>query len=132
LQQIEVAQMLSRHKSWINRRLALIDSLQTNDVISRWKNGQSIRAIAKDLQLGRHVVAGVVRQHLSQTQSTDPVSRPACFGEVRFTRKSKLDSFFDCVEKSLLNGCSFRNLEQLNEVARDYRDTNDSGTSRQI
>ena len=110
--------MLSRHKSWINRRLALIDSLQTNDVISRWKNGQSIRAIAKDLQLGRHVVAGVVRQHLSQTQSTDPVSRPACFGEVRFTRKSKLDSFIDYVEKSLLKGRSFRNLEQLKEVAR--------------
>ena len=72
-----------------------IDSLQKNDVISRWKNGQSIRAIAKDLQLGRHVVAGVVRQHLTQTQSTDPASRPACFGEVRFTRKSKLDSFID-------------------------------------
>ena len=47
----------------------------------------------------------------------DPASRPACFGEVRFTRKSKLNSFIDYVEKSLLNGRSFRNLEQLNEVA---------------
>ena len=117
LQQIEVVQMLSRHKSWINRRLALIDSLQTNDVISRRKNGQSIRAIAKTSELGRQGVARVVRQHLSQIQSADPNSRPACFGEVRFTRKSKLNSFIDYVEKSLLNGRSFRNLEQLNEVA---------------
>jgi len=78
-----------------------IDSLQKNDVISRWKNGQSIRAIAKDLQLGRHVVAGVIRQHVSQTQSTVPASPPACFGPVRFTRKSKLDSFIDTLMQLL-------------------------------
>ena len=78
-----------------------IDPLQKNDIISRWKNGQRLRAISRDLQLGRHVIARVIRQHLAQTQSTNPASLPASFGEVRFTRKSKLDPFSDQLQTLL-------------------------------
>jgi len=72
-----------------------IDPLIKNDIISRWKNQQSIRGIAKDLQLGREVVAHVIRQHTAQTQAFDFSSPPASFGPVPLTRQSKLDPFRD-------------------------------------
>jgi transposase len=78
-----------------------IDPLTKNDIISRWKNKQSIRGIASDLQLGRAAIATVISQHLAQTQSTDSDSPPACFGPVPLTRQSKLDPFLDSLKQLL-------------------------------
>ena len=86
-----------------------IDPLAKNDIISRWKDKQSMRGIASDLQLGRASVATVIRQHIAQTQSTDsdsPVSPstaspPASFGPVPLTRKTKLDPFLDSLMQLL-------------------------------
>jgi transposase len=75
-----------------------IDPLTKNDIISRWKNHQSVRGIANDLHLGRATIARVIREHIAQTQPTNsdsPASPPACFGPVKFTRKSKLDPFLN-------------------------------------
>ena len=85
------------------------DPLQKNDIISRWKNKQSIRAIARDLGLGRYAVARVVHQHLKQTESadnatdnaTDNAAPPASFGNVPLTRKTKLEPFFDQLQQLL-------------------------------
>ena len=86
-----------------------IDPLTKNDIIARWKDKQSMRGIASDLQLGRASVATVIRQHIAQTQSTDSDSRvsqsmaspPASFGPVPLTRKSKLDPFLDSLKQLL-------------------------------
>ena len=78
-----------------------IDPLAKNDIIARWKNNQSMRGIASDLQLGRAAIASVIRQHNVQTQATDsdsPASPPACFGPIPLTRKSKLDPFLDSLK----------------------------------
>ena len=78
-----------------------IDPLAKNDIISRWKNKQSIRGIARDTQIGREVIARVIREQVAQTQSIDPTSTPACFGPVKLTRKSKLGPFLDSLKMLL-------------------------------
>ena len=78
-----------------------VDPLAANDIISRWKNKQSIRGIARDLQLGRAAITSVIRQQIAQTQSVDSNSPPACFGPAKFTRKSKLDPFADSLNQLL-------------------------------
>lgn len=78
-----------------------IDPLAKNDIISRWKNKQSIRGIARDTQIGREVIARVIREQVAQTQSIDPTSAPACFGPVKFTRKSKPGPFLDSLKMLL-------------------------------
>jgi transposase len=78
-----------------------IDPLTKNDIISRWKSKQSIRGIAKDTQIGREVIARVIRDQVAQTQSIDSTSTPACFGPVKLTRKSKLDPFLDSLKQLL-------------------------------
>ena len=76
-----------------------VDPHQENEIISRWKNGQSMRAISRDLLLGRHVILRVVREHLrqtqppSQTQSPSPAAAAVKHGPVHFTRKRRLDPF---------------------------------------
>jgi transposase len=78
-----------------------LDPLQKNDIVSRWKNGHSLRAISRELGLGRHVVARVISQHALQTESADAASRPASLGPIRLTRKSKLDPFIDRLRQLL-------------------------------
>ena len=78
-----------------------VDPLQKNDIISRWKNKQSIRAIARELGLGRYVVAGVVNRHLKQTQSTDQPSLPGSLGPIALTRKSKIEPFVEQLTRLL-------------------------------
>jgi len=78
-----------------------IDPLTKNDIISRWKSKQSIRGIAKDTQIGREVIARVIRDQVAQTQSINSTSTPACFGPVKLTRKSKLDPFLDSLKQLL-------------------------------
>jgi transposase len=72
-----------------------IDPAQQNDIVTRWKNGQSMRAIASELGLGRHVITRVIRQHVLQTDSADATARPTSLGPPKFTRKSKLDPYRD-------------------------------------
>ena len=78
-----------------------VDPLQKNDIISRWKNGHSMRAIARELGLGRHVIARVISQHASQTESVDAASRPASLGPIRHTRKSKMAAFVEPLRQLL-------------------------------
>ncbi len=72
-----------------------VDPHQENEIISRWKNGQSQRAISRDLSLSRHVISRVIAQHLAKTQAADPTAGAVDLGPVRFTRKTKLDLFMD-------------------------------------
>lgn len=72
-----------------------VDPRQENEIISRWKNGQSMRAISSGLSLGRHVISRVVRQHLAQTQTTEPTPGRVAIGPARLTRKTKLAPFLD-------------------------------------
>jgi transposase len=75
-----------------------IDPQQKNEIISRWKNKQSVRGIAKELGLGRSLVARTIREHTHATQSSSAGSAsapPASLGPVPLTRKSKLDLFVD-------------------------------------
>ena len=76
-----------------------IDPQQENEIISRWKNGQSVRGIARDLGLSRNVAASKVRQHLAQTGESS--SAATSIGPVRVTRKSKLDPFLDQLHQLL-------------------------------
>ena len=78
-----------------------IDPYQVNDIISRWKNKQSIRAIARDVGLGRDAVARVVQQHRDQTESLDEETPPASLGKGAFTRKKKLEPFSDQLQQLL-------------------------------
>lgn len=72
-----------------------IDPLQRNDIISRWKSKQSIRAITRELSLGRDAVARVIRRHVAQTQTTGLPSVPGSMGDIPHTRKSKLEPFVE-------------------------------------
>ena len=78
-----------------------IDPIAKNDIIARWLNHQSARSIAKDTQIGRKIIARVIRDHMSQTQSIDSSSAPACFGPAPLTRKSKLGPFVDSLKRLL-------------------------------
>lgn len=78
-----------------------IDPLAKNDIISRWKNMQSVRGISRDTQIGREVIARVIREHVAQTQSIDSQSPSACFGPLKLTRTSKLDPFLDSLKQLL-------------------------------
>jgi transposase len=71
------------------------DPLQKNEIISRWKNKQTVRAIARDLGLGRFVVARVIHLYLKQTEPTESEIRAASFGNVPLTRKTKLEPYSD-------------------------------------
>ena len=43
-----------------------IDPITKNDIIARWLNHQSARSIAKDTQVGRKIIARVIRDHTVQ------------------------------------------------------------------
>jgi transposase len=76
-----------------------LDPLQKNDIIWRWKSGQPMRAIARDLQLSRHGIASVIRQYLTLTQGSNEPAHPASLGPVPVTRKTKLDPFLDQLQQ---------------------------------
>jgi transposase len=95
------------------------DHLQKNEIISRWKNKQTVRAIARDLGLGRYVVARVIHLHLRQTESADKTSPPASFGNVPLTRKTKLEPFFGQLQQLLdryPNLTALRAFEELRKL----------------
>lgn len=78
-----------------------IDPLQRNDIISRWKNKQSIRAIARELGLGRDAVTRAIHRHVGQTESACQPSLPASLGDIPHTRKLKLEPFLDQLKQLL-------------------------------
>lgn len=99
-----------------------IDPLTKNDIIARWKDKQSMRGIASDLQLGRAAIASVIRQHIAQTHSVDSDLPPASFGPVRLTRKSKLDPYLDSLTQLLArypNITAQRAFEELSKLGYD-------------
>jgi len=63
-----------------------------NEVIHRHYAGQSLRGIARDLQIGRDRVAGIVRRHVAARQGSDETP-PARLGPPPTPRGSKLDAF---------------------------------------
>ena len=68
-----------------------ISATQENEIISRWKNRQGIRAISRDMSLGRYVVARIIAQHQARTSSSqETLATPT---QSRIARKTKLDQF---------------------------------------
>ena len=79
-----------------------VSPAQENEIISRWKSGQGIRSISRELELGRYVISRVIAEHQARTSTASPViNRPK-----RILRKTKLDPFID----------------QLNQLLQRYRD----------
>ncbi len=78
-----------------------IDPLTKNDIVSRWKNGQSLRGIARVTHIGREAIARIIREQVAQTQAVDSNSVPACFGPIRLSRQSKIDRFVDSLKQLL-------------------------------
>lgn len=70
-----------------------VDPQQENEIISRWKNGQGIRAISRDLSLGRYVISRIIARHVARTASSPQATVATSLGPVRGTRKTKLDLF---------------------------------------
>lgn len=73
-----------------------MNSQERNDVIHRWQNGQSVRSIASDLNLGRYVVTGIIRRH-TQQRGAETASQndapPVSLGPAPTLKSSKLDPF---------------------------------------
>ena len=63
-----------------------------NEGILRHYAGQSLRGIARVLQIGRDRVAGIVRRHVAARQGSDETP-PARLGPPPTPRGSKLDAF---------------------------------------
>jgi transposase len=67
-----------------------------NDVIHRWKNLQSIRSIAVDLNLSRYKVTRIIATHTQNRDADAAVHKeasPAGLGPAPQLRRSKLDPF---------------------------------------
>ena len=69
------------------------DTLRINDIITRWKGRQSIRAMARELGISRTKIAGIISQHQEATQSTDSSLPPTSLGKAPLVRASKLDPY---------------------------------------
>jgi len=69
------------------------DSQLINDVITRWKGRQSVRAMAHELGISRTKIAGIISQHQQATQSTDSSLPPTSLGKAPLVRASKLDPY---------------------------------------
>lgn len=70
------------------------DDPQTiNEIISHWRNKQPMRAIARELGVGRALVKRVIARHVKETRSTDADRPPSSLGGVPLVRKSKLDPY---------------------------------------
>ena len=64
-----------------------VDPHQENEIISRWKNGQGIRAISRDLALGRYVISRIIARHVARTACSPKAAAATSLGSVRITRK---------------------------------------------
>lgn len=77
---------------------------QENDVIHRWHNRQSLRSIARELNLSRYHVARIVK---SQSKNRDVQaaiekgSPPAGLGAAPKRRSSKLDPYAEQITQLL-------------------------------
>ena len=69
------------------------DSQLINDIITRWKSRQSIRAMARDLGISRTKISGIISNHQQVTQSTDARLPPPSLGKAPLVRASKLDPY---------------------------------------
>jgi transposase len=69
-----------------------------HEIVRRWREGQSMRGIARHLAIGRHRVARIIRHH---RQSRDSGARHPDLPRRRGRRKSKLDPFQDALGQLL-------------------------------
>ena len=74
-----------------------ISPAQENEIVSRWTGGQTVRAIGRDMSLGRYVISRVIAQH----QASRSVPAPTIKAPKRITRKTKLDPFIDPLRQLL-------------------------------
>ncbi len=98
------------------------DPQRINEIITRWNNKQSIRAMARDLGISRSQVAGIISKHQQATQSIDSDLPPPSLGRAPLVRVSKLDPY----KKQLLhlldrypNITAQRALEELQNLGFD-------------
>ena len=64
-----------------------------NEIIHRWRNGQSLRSIARELGVSRERVANAVRAHQRGQTPPTAVDTPAGLERKSVGRNSKLDRF---------------------------------------
>jgi len=88
-----------------------VSPTQENEIISRWTSGQGIRSIARDISLGRYVIARVIAEHRARTSSPSPV-----IGPKPITRKTKLDPFIDQLRQLLERYPSLTALRAFEEL----------------
>lgn len=74
---------------------------EINEMIAAWKNGQSLRSIARQVNLGRQVVTRVIRKHIRETQLTGPPVPSANIPPTRSSRPSKLGPFLESLHPLL-------------------------------
>ena len=87
-----------------------------NEIVSRWRNGQSLRGIARQLKVSRKRVTRLVRLH---SESRDAPTGPADLPAPPASRKSRLDPFQEQIEQLLSrypNITVTRLLEELRQA----------------
>jgi transposase len=103
---------------------------EENEIIHRWRNQQSIRSIARELNLSRWKVTSIVGQHI---RNRDPESTgkgstgesatpPPSLGRAKQRRRSKLDAFETQLEQLLTrypNITAWRVFEELKRSGFD-------------
>ena len=80
-----------------------MNSEAENEVIHRWQNQQSIRSIARQMNLTRFIVSGIIRKHSQQRDADAAIQNdapPASLGAPPALRSSKLDPYIDQLQGS--------------------------------
>jgi transposase len=72
-----------------------------NEIVHRWKGGQSLRGIARDLSLSRWQVSQTIRQHQAARTDAPVDSSNSALPTARGHRGSKLDAFQSIVGQLL-------------------------------
>jgi IS30 family transposase len=71
-----------------------------NEIVHRWQNHQSLRSIARELNLSRYQVARIIQSHTKHRDAqaaSENDSPPASLGSAPRRRSSKLDPYADAI-----------------------------------
>lgn len=102
------------------------DPRTVNEIISRWHSNQSMRAMARELGIGRVFVKRVITDHVRKTRNTNADSPPSSLGGAPLVRKSKLDPYKERLLQLLERYprlTAQRALEELRQLGFDGRYT---------
>ena len=102
-----------------------MNSEAENEVIHRWQNQQSIRSIARQMNLSRYIVSGIIHKHAQQRDACAAIQNdapPASLGAARALRSSKLDPFADQLEQLLERYPKITAARALEELRRSGYD----------